>query len=279
MSGGDAVRLVYSDVEAFPIQMGDGETIPDPPGIVLDILAKAAAELGLKVIFERRPNERVFAELEQGIADGAFSFSYKEERAAYGAYPTVDGKLDGNRRLVTISYYLYKKAGSPVQWDGAAFSSLDGVIGANSGYSIVGDLRKLGVNVEEAKTTQQNFLKLADGRIAGFAHQDITADLYVASGEYGDIEKLPIPLATKDYFLMLSHQFVEAHPDLARALWDKIGQIRDETTRESAPKYERPLGKARSGEQLAFHSEGEAGGDSLAAPSRRPRPKPFRYPA
>ncbi len=231
------IRLVFSDIEAFPIQMGNGESIADPPGIVVEIISQAAKELGLNIKIERRPNLRVLAELEEGTADGAFSFSFKEERLKNGQYPMKDGKLDGSRRLVTIAYYVYKVKDSPLDWDGKQFINLNGVIGANAGYSIVDDLRKKGVEVEEAKSTEQNFEKLKLGRIAGYATQDITADRIVASGQYGEFVKVPIPLATKDYFLMFSNQFMEKHPDIAEQFWAKIGELRDSVTKEVLPKY------------------------------------------
>ncbi|MCJ7435688.1 MAG: transporter substrate-binding domain-containing protein [Anaerolineales bacterium] len=233
----NAIRLVYSDVEAYPIQMGNGETVADPPGIVIEIIAQAAKELGLNIIVERRPNKRVLTELEEGTADGAFSYSYKEERLINGQYPMKDGQLDSSSRLVTISYYVYKMKDSPLDWDGSQFINLDGAIGANAGYSIVDDLRNKGVEVEEAKSTEQNFEKLKLGRIAGYATQDITADRIVESGQYGEIVKVPTPLATKDYFLMFSHQFMEKHPDIAEKLWTKIGALRDSVTEEVLPKY------------------------------------------
>jgi polar amino acid transport system substrate-binding protein len=233
----NAIRLVYSDVESFPIQMGNGEAIADPPGIVIELITQAAKELGLNIIIERRPNRRVLTELEDGTADGAFSYSFKEERLTNGQYPMKDGQLDTSRRLLTISYYIYKMKDSPLDWDGKQFINLDGIIGANAGYSIVDDLRNRGIEVEEAKTTEQNFEKLRLGRIVGYATQDITADRIVESGEYGEIVKVPIPLVTKDYFLMFSHQFVEQHPDIAEQLWKKIGELRDTVTKEAAPKY------------------------------------------
>ena len=233
-----ALRLVYSDVEAFPIQMGNGETVADPPGVAIELIAEAARQLGLPVKFERLPNKRVFSELEAGIADGAFCFSYKEDRLKSGVYPLKDGKPDSSRRIITISYYLYKMKHSSLNWDGKNFSNLNGRIGANSGYSIVDDLRKMGLPVEEAKTTEQNFVKLQLERIAGYATQDITADRIVESGQDGDIVKVIPPLTTKDYFLMFSHQFMEKHPDIAEQLWAKIGELRETFTKNALNRYQ-----------------------------------------
>ena len=235
------LRLVYSDVEAFPFQMGNGENIADPPGIAVELIERATEELGLKIEFARRPNIRVLLELQRGMADGAFCYSFKEERVKSGKYPMHEGQLDSRRRITVISYYLYKKKESSLEWDGTQFINLQGKLGGNAGYSIVADLRKKGIEVEEAKTTKQNMGKLQKGWIAGYAMQDITADYYVESGQYGEIVKVPTPLATKDYFLMLSHQFVEQHPDIAEQLWTKIGEIRDSVTKEVVSKYQQSI--------------------------------------
>lgn len=232
------IRLVYSDVEAFPIQMGNGETIADPPGVAVELIAEAAKALGLKVSFERLPNKRVFEELGAGTADGAFCYSFKEDRLKSGVYPMREGKPDPDKRIITISYYLYKMKNSTLDWNGERFTNLNGRLGANAGYSIVDDLRNLGLPVEEAKTTEQNFVKLELGRIAGYVAQDITVDRIVASGQYGEVVKVPKPITTKNYFLMFSHQFVERHPDIAEKLWAKIGELRDSFTRTVLDKYQ-----------------------------------------
>lgn len=166
-----------------------------------------------------------------------FAIRFKEERLQSGQYPMKDGQPDSNRRIITISYYVYKMKDSLLDWDGTQFLNLNGAIGANTGYSIVGDLRNKGIEVEEAKETEQNFEKLQLGRIAGYATQDITADRLIASGQYGEVVKVPTPLATKDYFLMFSNQFMEEHADIAEQLWTKIGELRDSVTEEALPKY------------------------------------------
>ena len=232
------LKLVYSDIESFPLQMGNGADIANPPGIAVEIIERAAEELGINVEFTRLPNKRALIELQYGMADAAFCYSFKDLRLKNGKYPMQGGKLDGSRRITSISYYLYKKKGSSLDWDGTTFINLQGRLGANSGYSIVEDLRKKGINVQEVKTTEQNMAMLQLGRISGYVTQNITADYYVESGQYGEIVRAPIPLVSKDYFLMFSHQFINKHPEISEKLWTKIGEIRDVVTKEVAPKYQ-----------------------------------------
>ncbi len=247
-TGGDAcpeeseprlnIQLAYSDVEAFPYQMGNGYEIAKPPGIAVEILSKAAQDIGIDISFIRFPNKRVQEYLKQGEVDGAFIFSFKKERLRMGCYPMHDGKPDRGKRIAVLSYYLYKNGHGRIQWDGQRFSGVDEItIGANSGYSIVEDLKKIGVRVEEAKTTKQNLEKLRLGRIDGFAAQDITVNPYIVHEKYSNIQTTGPPLKTKDYYLILSRRFVSERPEIAERLWTKISQIRDGITEKSAPRY------------------------------------------
>jgi polar amino acid transport system substrate-binding protein len=235
------IRLGYSDSEAFPFQMRDDN---NPPGIAFEIISEAAKLIGIKIQYIRLPNRRVQLSLREGDAiDGAFMFSYSEERDINGVYPSINSKPDGKRRIATLSYYIYRKKGSSINWDGKNFSGVETSdpevkIGANSGYSVVNDLIKKGVSVDDgSKNTGQNFLKLQTGRIAAFAHQDLVADNYISSEDITGIEKLPKPFIQKDYFLMFSHQYYTKNHQTAEKLWNKIGEIRDKKTASTASKY------------------------------------------
>jgi len=235
------IRLGYSDAEAYPYQIRDDN---NPPGIAFEIISEAAKQCGIKIIYVRLPNKRIQHSLQEGnVIDGAFMFSYDESRTLYGVYPAVKGKPDGSRKIATLSYYIYRKKGSALNWDGKNFTGIDTTgekdkIGANSGYSVVNDLLKKGLPVDDgSKTTEQNFLKLQTGRIAGFAHQDLVADNYLLSKKITDIEKLPKPFIQKNYFLMFSRHYYEKNSLNAEKLWDKIGKIRDRKTAEVKSKY------------------------------------------
>ena len=235
------LRIGYSDSEAFPFQIREDN---NPPGIAFEIISEAAKQSGVKIKYVRLPNRRVQLSLREGESiDGAFMFSYSEERKINGVYPSINSKPDGKRRIATLSYYIYRKKGSSINWDGEKFSGMgpsdSGVkIGANSGYSVVNDLIKKGVSVDDgSKNTGQNFLKLQTGRIAAFAHQDLVADNYLSTEGITGIEKLPKPFIQKDYFLMFSHQYYAKNRRTAEKLWNKIGEIRDKKTASIASKY------------------------------------------
>ena len=233
-------RLAYSDVSTYPYQVGEGLQIPEPAGISIDIIKQAAKDNGITIEFHRLPNKRVLLELQSGVIDGAFIFSHNAERQVFAEYPRKNGVPDPARRVARLSYYLYRQKNSPVTWNGSQFQGLQGPIGANAGYSIIGDLRKMGVTVEEAKSTEQNFNKLQLGRLAAVATQDNIADPYLQKNQLHDIEKLPLPLAEKDYFLIFNRSFTEKNRQQVEKLWDRIGVIRDQITHKQLPHYPPP---------------------------------------
>lgn len=230
--------LSYPDVDASPYQVGDNDSIADPPGIAVEIIASAIKEVNLKVKFWRLPNKRIKKYLKNGEIDGAFLLSYKNERKDLGVYPMKDGRLDSARRVATVSYSLYKRKGDGLQWDGQNISGIGNrKITANKNYSIVKDLKKLGVEVEEVYSTKRNFVLLMKGRVAGAAVHGVTGDAIISKEDYSEIEKIRTPLSVKDYFLMFSHQFTTKHSDIAEKIWTKIGEIRESKTKKIASKY------------------------------------------
>lgn len=231
------LKLCYQDAESYPWQLGDGESTPTPPGIALDIISNAAKELQLKFTFTRTANKRVFYNLQNGLVDGAFIFSFKEERLQSGAYPMKNGKVDHNRRIATINHYFYKNKSSDITWDGKQLTEASGSVGVNRGYSIVDDLKKLNIPIEESKGTEILLKKLESNRISAYAGQDVTIDYFISKLKLKDIIKIEPAINSKDYFLVLSRNFVHENPQLAEKIWDKIGEIREKVTAEKLPLY------------------------------------------
>lgn len=224
------LRLGYSDIEAPPYQIRHDQI---PPGIAFDIISQASHDIDVELNFFSLPNRRVQESLKLGEIDGAFMFSFKKDRKENGQYPMIDGELDSSKRIAVLSYYLYRRKGSDLSWDTKKITGTITAVGANSGYSIVDDLKKMGIPVQEAKSTEQNFSKLLMQRIDAVAHQDLVADGYIDFAGIGStIEKLNPALSTKDYFLMFSHQFMDKHNDIAQKMWSRISEIREAKTQE-----------------------------------------------
>ena len=231
------LRLVYGTEQAYPYLMGYGPTIPDPKGIAIDIIEHAAEDLGIKLKLKRLPDKRLFVELEKGTADGNFIQSFKESRLKYGAYPVKNGKPDTDKRITTLSYFLYKKKDSNLQATVDSFTTRGVVIAAKRGFSIVDDLKNLGAEVVEVNTSSSLFKMLDIGRVDAVALQDTEGDFHIKSTGMTDIEKIYPPLKTKHYYLMFSHQFVRNNPEIANKLWTRISELRDPITTEKRALY------------------------------------------
>lgn len=220
------IRLGYADIEVFPTQLGSSAEIPASPGIAVEILQKGFAEAGLALELVRLPNRRVLDLLKTGEIDGAFLFSYNDERNRFAAYPLKNGEVNSDRRLSRQTYVLYKRADSPLTFDGEFIGNLHAQIAANSGFSVAEDLRKRGISVLEVETTPLAFGMLAAGRIDGYALMDDTGDAYLRKAGIGTIVKLPAPISSKDYFLIFARGFATAYPALAERIWDQMAATR-----------------------------------------------------
>ena len=233
----DAVELTlsYEDKEQPPYYMGNTEKVlENKPGVAVEMVLMLENKVdGLTVRLRRTPWTRCTQELKYNRVDGIFNASYKKERLKIGCYPTTDGMpggpVDASRRITKISYSLYARKDSRINWNGEDPALIEETVGAPLGYSIVGDLEKAGVSVEEAPSTTMNLQKVLWKRIAAAALQDVTADSIIKSNPMmrQNIRKLEPPLATKPYYLMLSRAFVAKHPDLSERIWDAIKVIRE----------------------------------------------------
>jgi len=233
----DTVTIGMNDTGSYPHIVGQGTGLADPPGATVELLQEVARRLDLDVRFVRLPGLRVLSELQGGRLDGAMLFSHTPERELAGAFPVRQGRLDRDRRLATLSYTLYKRRDSTLGWTGDRFVNLRGRIAAKLNYSIVHDLKEMGVDVAEVRTTADGFRMLLAGRIDGVADHAAVADEYLAGAGIGGVEKLSPPLADRDYYLMLSHQFASFRPDRAHAIWDMIAELRDPFTEALLPRY------------------------------------------
>lgn len=207
------------------------------PGVAVEMLQMLSQRIeGLEVKFERMPWKRALYSLKTNRVDGIFNASYKKERLVFGWYPTLnfrhDGPIDTNRRITTISYSLYQHKASQIQWHGEWQVLKGELVGAPLGYSIVSDLQKQGIQVEESDSTQSNLRMLITKRLKVVALQTVTGDSALNEDEnkarYALIEKLTPPLISKPYYLMLSSRLVADHPLLAQRIWNEIKWIREE---------------------------------------------------
>lgn len=235
---GQVLRAAFEDRAQPPYYMGETAAVEaDMPGVSIELVRLAAKEVGMEVEFVRMPWVRCLKSLQKGEVDITFNSSFKEDRLEFGVYPMAGGKPDPARRIATLTYSLYRLKDSPVGFDGKAITGLVGPVAAQSGYSIIDDLRKMGVATEDAHASITNFRKLASKRVFAVAAQDVNGDSLLASGEFPTVEKVTPPLVTKDYFVMFSHQFYDERKPLAERFWAKLAEVRERETAKLYAKY------------------------------------------
>ena len=54
---------------------------------------------------------------------------------------------------------------------------------------------------------------------------------------FKNLLKVKPPIKTKPYYLMISHQFSQQHPQLSEKIWDAIEELRQEKLTELTQKY------------------------------------------
>ncbi len=228
----EPVTLVFAfqDVDNFPYEIGDGESIdPQKPGITIELLQLVAQRLHFTIEYKRLPWKRCFLEMQKGTVDGVFSASFKPERLEAGAYPMQAGEVDENRKTFSMTYTLYARAGTDIRWNGSAFATPPKKIAAIRGYSIVADLTNMGLTVEEVKDTYVALKWLKAEMFDAAALLELSGDAALTQyrDEFAGIEKVSPPLTTRDYYLMLSHQRVQQSPALAEDIWNAIKIVRE----------------------------------------------------
>ena len=195
------------------------------------MILKATATLN-HIEFEQvaLPWLRCLRDVAKGIYAGAVGVSFSEERATFAVFPlNADGKLDYARRMQASSYSLYRLKGESADWDGKNFHNLSTRIVAQRGYSVVGDLAKLGVKVDQSAGDTETVLKmLIAGRVQLGALVTEQGDALLTKPEFGrKLEKLMTPLVVKPYFLVFSKSFYASNTKLVEDLWDSLAAVRD----------------------------------------------------
>ena len=125
---------------------------------------------------------------------------------------------------------LLRQKGRTVEWDGANLHGLQGAVGVQLGYSITDQLRTSGVAVDDGSPGAAELMrKLFAGHVGAAALLEGEArSLMIENPRFrARLEILPVPLAEKSYYLILSHHLVVTRPALASAIWNAVEWVRE----------------------------------------------------
>lgn len=219
------VKLLYS-LET------DGKISPSSEWIV-EMIVEAGQQKGLEVVFDGVQWSRGLELVQSGVADGIINASYKTDRAAFAVYPMKEGIPDVSKSLKAPAYHFYKKRGSAFDFDGKKLIHADGKIGAIRSFAVVDNLKELGADIHLGVNQIGNLRSVAHGELIATAELEHSADQALADdGELAQsIEKLPIPVRKKEYYLIFSKPFYAQREKDAQAIWDGIEKLKN------SPKY------------------------------------------
>jgi polar amino acid transport system substrate-binding protein len=220
-----SLSFCHEDQDSYPW------VLRDRPGLNIHMMRLLERELKIPFKLVPMPWKRCLAEMAANNVHGAFAASYKVDRLEMGRYPaSKDGKPDPAYRLHTSSYSLYRLKGSTLNWNGKAFENLVGQIGTQSAHSIIDFLRERGASVDDgSKNPVDTLRKVQAGRLQGAALQTPRTERILALHPdlARSIERVPVQLEERPYFLMLSAGLVDSAPDLASSIWRTIEKIRE----------------------------------------------------
>ncbi|MEO3715038.1 substrate-binding periplasmic protein [Roseateles flavus] len=215
------LRLCTSDSPFVPY------TAPDGSGSSQRLLAQALQGLPLRLQSYVAPRSRCLLDARAGQAEALIGV-FDPERLAWARYPMRGDQPDGSQALAAGRFLVYRRVGSPADWDGERFSQLQGApVGVRLGFSYGGALARSAAPIDDKATSAEQLLrKLAKGRVALAIVQEAQGELLRQQGLEAPIEALPRPFSSFELHLILTQRFEQQHPALARQLWQRIGQLR-----------------------------------------------------
>ena len=223
----EQIIVALNEKPSFPNRGRIGTEKSKHPGVAFDTLRLIEERIGIPIKFSRLPYKRCLLHMQFGEVDAVMTGSYKAEREKQGVYPKKNNIIDTDRRVYNSSYYLYIHRDSKVQWNGSTFKNLNDAIGAELGFSIINNLKEWGAEVRTFPKAEACFKLLANNRLSGVAAHDSTGGSFLY--KYKNLKRLSTPLKTKAYYLLFSHQFYNAHPELSETIWDIIVELREST--------------------------------------------------
>lgn len=173
-----------------------------PAGLALDIVTRAFRQAGHTINVELYPWSRAQAMMQAGEADCIFTIYRTAERERFLDY--------GNESLLSQPIYLYARRGREVRFDGN-FEAIRGFrIGTayKVNYGPKFEQARPNLDIDEAPTIEQNFKKLAMGRIDLVPSYASTASFTLASPalqHFADkIVRLPAPVESVASYIAFS---------------------------------------------------------------------------
>lgn len=234
---GEPVKACYEDKGWDNNVLGDSPAIPEPPGILIELLRELASRNDMALNLVRRPWKRCLLMAKTNRVHAVIAASYLPERDVYLEYPMrADSKPDHARALHYSNYYLFTKHKSSLHWDGETLTGQKQPLGVDLGYSIGRVLRNKGHNIREFADIELGLTLVQRGNLDGYV--TFLSDIEKALEKRDwSLRQFQPPIQSRAYYLAFSRAFYRQHPNRAEALWDDIPALRRQLLPKLQEKY------------------------------------------
>ncbi|QFU24557.1 transporter substrate-binding domain-containing protein [Shewanella eurypsychrophilus] len=226
------MRICYEDKNNFPFVTKFDPLNHNPNsigqlGTLADLIIIAAEKINLSVNMVRQPWKRCIQSLKQGQVDAIFAAIWTAERESWGVFPKLNGAIDSDQRLWRAKYPIFTQKDSNLTWSNGHFSGLHLGVSAPLGYIAYDKLNKLGVLPSNNLSAEEGFTLLARGRIDGYViEQYIGKNIIKKLRLSQQLSSLPEDFMQMDWFMPVSHQWYQQHPELTAKFWQEMSEVR-----------------------------------------------------
>lgn len=235
------IKLCYENQEYRPyvVMLGLGDTPGENGGMLAEMVADAAVQSGLTPRFVRYPWKRCIALFKQGEVDGVFAAIWQKKRDKWGRFPkNEDGLPDAESRLWRVEYSIFTYPGSAIRWDGEVITGMTMGLSAPLGYVASEKLARGGWRSKHHYLPEEGLRLTALKRLDGYVVERAIGEQVLARQALKEsVVTLDQPFLEADWYLPLSHQWVEKNPELAHQFWKNLARVREQKGKALYDKY------------------------------------------
>lgn len=247
MSGGHLMRRIYIPIllsiflwtgvlQAQTIKIATDQNMWYPysyeengvvKGYHIDIVTAALKKLGYTFTLTPLPWKRCLMLAKRGEVDAIISASYQPKRAKYLYYPLdAASAKESNYRITQVTYSIVTYIDNPYTFNGD-LKTLPKPVRVPRGYSVIDDLKKENVWVDEGPSDVNNFKKLLrDKKGCIVTLPEIVDKLMKDPAFRGKVKVSKKPFKSKSYFFVFSKKGVVSIADREK-IWEEIKKVRD----------------------------------------------------
>lgn len=212
-------------------------TYPDKEGEAQTLVRLAVERLGDTVNFVPLPWVRCRLSVKAGTYFAALPLAATPTNLTDFSFPMRNGYVDKTRNTGSMVIGVVRRIGSPIGWDGTAFSNLNVPVMVLPGQMSARDkLIELGVAQDAGAVNAESLLRklvLSRGDVAVLPMGII--DSALKSEEFREsLEVMRAPLATEITFLGFNREFEQAERAYVQSIWMEISRIASSRNRRPA---------------------------------------------